>query len=125
MHKAQSRAAAWLAGLLAARGKRVVAWAVAVVATWTANIALAVKNIIPPECHGFVDAGTAVLTTLTGTWLLLAYFWDKLKAAEQARRDEEEKERYKAAERAVRDTIIAMHGDECVLNERPDWLRAV
>lgn len=125
MKTKQSRAAAWLARLTAARGKRVVVWAAAVAVTWTANITLAVKDIIPLECHGFVDAGTAVLTTLTGTWLLLAYFWDKFKAAEAARRDEEEKERARTVERVVRDTIIAMHGDECILGQRPDWLRAV
>lgn len=125
MTKTQTGASAWLTHLLAARGKRVIVWLAAVIAAWALNVTLAVSGITPPEYHGVTDMATGVLTTVTAVWLLFAHYWDKYMAAQAARSDEEEKERYKVAERTAVQVMLALHGEDSILGQRPDWLRAV
>jgi hypothetical protein len=124
--KQQGRAAAWLADLMAARGRRVLAWLAAVLAAWTLDITLAVRDVTPPEYHGLSDCGTACITVLTGVWLLFAHYWDKYMAAEKARRDEEDQRADRLYQRATTQAIIELHGDRCVLSEPPaERLRAI
>lgn len=99
----QSGVAAWLPRLAAVRGRRVITWAAGVGAVWTADVILAVKELVPPDVHGLVDCSTACLTILTGGWLIAQHFGPRLKPGQRIVSDEE----YHATEMALTRAIIA------------------